>query len=132
MTDEVLAACLRCLDTLNNCVWVDVVRTRRKNVIDILRGLCDVTLDVHRETGSLGDGETEVESDDTGNATETNEETPTEIDGGQRGVGGLVIGDGALVGGDDDDTDNSSGYTGNMWAVNYMKSKAEYWGVNIF
>jgi hypothetical protein len=49
--------------------------------IDVLDGLFHVTFDVEGETRGLWDGETEVESDDTGDASKTDEETPTVVNG---------------------------------------------------
>lgn len=49
--------------------------------IDVLEGLLHVTLDIEGETRGLWDSETEVESNTTGDASETDEETPTVIDG---------------------------------------------------
>ena len=67
--------------------------------VDVLESLLHVALDVDGETGSFGDGETEVESDASGNASETDEKTPAVVDGD--GVGGRLGEDGALVGGND-------------------------------
>ena len=70
--------------------------------VDIFDGLLHVTFDVESETGGLWDGETEVESDDTGDTSETDEETPTVVDG--FGAARRLGKDGALVGGDDDES----------------------------
>ena len=48
--------------------------------IDILDSLVHVTLDIEGETRGLGDSETEVKGDNTGDASETDEETPTVVD----------------------------------------------------
>jgi len=68
--------------------------------LDIPDGLLHVTLDIEGETGGLGDGETEVKSDNTGNASETDKETPAVVDSP-----GGVDKHGALVGVDDDEGD---------------------------
>ena len=47
-----------------------------EDVLDISGSLLDVTLDIHGETGRLGDGKTEVKSDNTGYTTKTDEQTP--------------------------------------------------------
>jgi len=42
--------------------------------------LLDVAFDIHGESRSLGKSETEVEGDGTGNSSETDQETPGEIE----------------------------------------------------
>jgi len=75
--------------------------------IDVLDGLFHVTFDVEGETRGLWNSETEVESDDTGDASKTDEETPTVVNG--LGVGGWLGNDGTLVGSDDDYGDDAGG-----------------------
>ena len=65
---------------IDHRVRVDVIRARGEEVLDVLGRLLDVALDVHRETGRLGDGKTEVEGNAAGNAAETDEDTPHEVD----------------------------------------------------
>lgn len=74
--EEVATGGLRCLHALYDGVGVDVVGTCAEDVLDVLRGLLNVALNVHRETGCLGDGQAEVEGDDTGYAAEADEEAP--------------------------------------------------------
>ena len=78
--------------------------------LDVPNGLLHVTLDIEGETGGFGDSETEVESDNTGNASETDKETPTEVNA--VGCGGGILQDGALVGVHDDEGDEGGGWTG--------------------
>ena len=75
--------------------------------LDIPDGLLHVTFDIKGETRGLGDGETEVKGDNTGNASKTDEETPAEVNavGGSGGIGE----NGALVGMDDDEGDEGGG-----------------------
>ena len=68
------------LDTLDTSIRVDIEGASGEEVIDILSGLVDVALDIHGETRSLGNGKTEVESDSTGDAAETDEDTPHVVD----------------------------------------------------
>lgn len=54
--------------------------------IDVLDSLLHVALDIEGETRGLWDGETEVKSNATGDTSETDEETPTVVNGnGVRG-----------------------------------------------
>jgi hypothetical protein len=71
--------------------------------LNILDSLLHVTLDIEGEPRGFGNSETEVKSDDTGDASETNEETPAVVN--TVGGGGGVCEDGALVGVDDDEGD---------------------------
>lgn len=108
MGDEILAGSLGCLglDVLG-LVVVDVV-TGGEEGVDIGGGLLDVSLDIHGVTGSFGDGETEVESDGTGDDTQTNEPPPAEVDT-VGSTGEILVDDLSTVSGDDNETDNSSG-----------------------
>ena len=76
MLDEVATASLGCLYTLDSCVGVDVELASGNNVVDIVGSLPNIALDIHGETRSFRDRETEVESDNTRNATKTDENTP--------------------------------------------------------
>ena len=71
--------------------------------LNVPDGLLHVTLDVEGETGGLGDGETKVEGDNTGDASETDEETPAVVNAS--GCGGGIMKDATLVGVDDDEGD---------------------------
>lgn len=77
---EVGPAGLGCADKLDSLIGVLVVGTSGQEVVDILGSLVNVALDIHGETGRLGDGETEVESDDGGDNAETDENTPHLVD----------------------------------------------------
>ena len=74
--------------------------------LDVLDSLFHVTFNVESEARGLGDGETEVESDNSGNAAETDKETPAVVNGFWCSSG--LREDGILVGGDDDKGDESS------------------------
>jgi hypothetical protein len=76
--------------------------------IDILDGLPHVTFNIEGETRGLGNGETVVEGDTSGNATETDEETPTVVN--SRGLGGRPGQNGILVGCDDDEGDEAGAW----------------------
>lgn len=80
VTAEVLPTSLRSRYMLNSGLRVGDVSSRRKESINIGGSLLDVAFDIHGETRSFGEGETEVESDGTRNSTETDEETPGEIE----------------------------------------------------
>lgn len=47
-------------DLLRDAVWVDDERAAREEVLDVDACLLHVSLDVHRESGCLRDGESEV------------------------------------------------------------------------
>lgn len=85
----------RCLDT-------------SEGPLDILDSSFHVTFNIEGETRGLGDGETEIKSDNTGNASKTNEETPAVVNsvGFSRGIAK----DGALVGVDDDKGDEAGSW----------------------
>ena len=101
--NKVSTACARCLDALgNNRIVVLNVLATGENVFDVLCGLFNVALNIHSKTRGLRNGETEVKGNDTGNASETNEETPSVVDGKSTREGRVE--DGILVGSNDDDT----------------------------
>ena len=87
--EEVTAGRFGRLHALDDRVRVDVVAACGQEVLDILRSLLDVALDVHREAGRLGDGETEVECDGAGDTAKADEDTPHLVN--------LRVGDGALM-----------------------------------
>ena len=76
MSDEVAASSLGCLYTLDSCVGVNVKPSSGNDVFDILRSLPNIAFDIHGETRCFRNGETEVESDNTRNATKTDENAP--------------------------------------------------------
>ena len=96
------------LGTLDLSIGVNVVGTGGQEVVDILGGLLHVALDVHGESRGLGDGETGVEGDDGGNATETDEDTPHLVK--VREHARVIVEDGALVAADDDERDEGGGW----------------------
>ena len=104
---EVATGRLGGLDTLNDRIGVNVVGAGSEEVLDVLGRLLDVALDIHGEARGLGDGETEVEGDRAGNAAETDEETPHEVDVGEDL--GVVVEEGGLVRLDDDESDKGGG-----------------------
>jgi len=87
-----------------------------KGVIDIPYGLFHVTLDIEGETRGFGDGKTEVKSNNTGDTSKTDEETPAVVNAG--GCGGGLRKDGALVCGNHDKGNKGGSCTGprsNSW-----------------
>lgn len=68
------------LDTLDSCVGVYVKLASGHNVVDILGSLLNIALDIHGKTRCFRDGETEVKCNDTGDAAQADENTPTVID----------------------------------------------------
>jgi len=63
--------------------------------LDIPNSLLHVTLDIEGETRGFWDSKTEVKSDNTGDTSKTDEETPAVVNAD--GVGGRIRKDGALV-----------------------------------
>ena len=90
---------------MNGTIFLSDISAGGEDILDILGSLGDIAFDIHGETGSLGDGETEVESNKAGNATQTDENTPHVIDGLSSGE--FSCDDGFLVSFDDDETDDS-------------------------
>lgn len=103
---KVLPRGLGGFDTLNLGVWVDVEGTGLEEVIDILGCLVDIALDIHSETRCFGDGETEVESDNTRDTSKTDEDTPHGVNRVE--LCGAIGKKGGLVGSDNDEGDNGS------------------------
>jgi hypothetical protein len=91
---------------LDNSIWVDYESSGGQDVLDIFRGLLNVALDIHSETGGFGDGKTEVKGDAAGNAAKTDENTPHVIDMVE-GVD-VVVQDGVLESSDKDQANQSS------------------------
>lgn len=109
VSNKVSTACARCLDTLGNyrVVILDILATG-DNGVNVMCGLLDVALDIHSEPRGLGDGETEVKGDDTRNASKTNEETPSVVNGDNTRVGRRE--DGILVCSNNDDGNDRGGW----------------------
>jgi len=63
--DKVCPGCLGHNYTLDNLVRVMAERTRRQDVLNIYGSLLYIAIDIHGETRSFWDGETEVESNAT-------------------------------------------------------------------
>jgi len=76
--------------------------------LDILDRLLHVTVDIEGETRGFRDGEPEVEGNNTGDASEADEETPADVNA--IGCGGGILEDGAFVGVHDDE-----GNEGGSW-----------------
>jgi hypothetical protein len=75
---------------------------------DVPDSLFHVTFDIEGETRGLGDSETEVKGDNTRDASETDEETPTVVNG--VGFSSGIGKNGALVGVNDDEGDESGSW----------------------
>ena len=71
---------LGCPGSFDDRIMVDVVRSRCEEVIDVLRGLAHIPLNIHRESRGLGDCQAEVQGNRTGNTTEADEEAPHRIE----------------------------------------------------
>jgi hypothetical protein len=107
---EVSAGCLRGFDTLDRGIFVRDRLAGCQYVVNICGGLGDIALDIHGEPRSLWDGETEVECNNTRDASKTNHETPGMID---RDIAGeRRVEDRVLICFDNNDTDEGSSYWG--------------------
>ena len=104
---KVAAARLGDLGALDDGIGVNDESAGGEEGVDVLGGLLDVALDIHGEARGLGDGEAEVEGEHAGDAAETDEETPAEID--VVGVADGIVEDLVLEGRDDDEGDEGSG-----------------------
>ena len=90
--------------------------------LNVLDGLPHVTLDIEGESRGFGDGETEVKSNDTRDTSETDEETPAEVNAVGRGGG--IRKDGAFVGVHDDE--GNEGGTWKRHSINTLTTLAEW------
>lgn len=79
MPSEVGPGSLGRLSTLDDSIGVDYESSACQNVLDILRSLLDIALNIHSETGSFRDRKTEIQGDATGNTSETDEKPPQVI-----------------------------------------------------
>lgn len=86
--------------------------------VDIPESLVHVTLDIESETRSFGDGETEVKSDASWNASKTDEETPAVVD--RFGIGGGLGKNVVLVSCDDNDRDDAGSYLNIDFSASWM------------
>lgn len=69
-----------CINADDGSIFVDDDVLAFDDVGNISGGLFEVALNIHGESRSLGDGQTEVEGDTSRDSTETDEETPHEVD----------------------------------------------------
>lgn len=95
----------RCRGNLGLCnsLSIGVITSRSTTVEEggrILDTLVNLLLDIHGVTGSLGDGQAEVESADGGDAAKTNDDTPDLVKSVDIGL------DGALVTKENDESNN--------------------------
>lgn len=97
------------LNALDKKIWVNIGRFVVQDILDVVGGLVDVAFNIHGETGGFRDSQTEVESDSSGNTTETDEETPHEVDAAEVCYVGFFE-KSALVGSGDDEGDQGGGY----------------------
>jgi len=88
---------------LSNCIGVYVEGASGEEVVDVVAGLLNVALDIHSEARCLWDGKAVIESDDSRETAETNEDAPHIVDMGQHG--GVVSKNGALECFDNDQSD---------------------------
>jgi hypothetical protein len=97
------------VNTLNGFALVEVGLPALQDLGDIGLGLVNVAFDIHGETRSFGDRQTEVQSDASRNAAKTDEEPPHVVDGGE--FGDVWFGeDCTLVCGGNNKGDKSSSY----------------------
>ena len=94
VSSEICPGSPRCFCTLNNSIGVDYEGSCGQDVLNIIRGLLNVALDIHSETGCFWDGETEVKGDAARNATKTHKDAPQIIDVVESGK--IVVQDGVF------------------------------------
>jgi len=105
------------LNALDKKIWVNVGRVVVQDILDVVGGLVDVAFNIHGETGGFWDSQTEVESDNSGDATETDEETPHEVDAVEVCYVSFFE-KSALVGRGDDEGDQGGSYqSGLEWQI---------------
>ena len=116
MAEEVTARSLGRLHALDGCVGIDVEIAGGENVLDILGSLPDVALDIHGETRSFWDGESEIEGNATGDAAQADEDTPAVVDVLENVK--VIVDDISFKCGDDDERGESSSYKfrGSGWS----------------
>ena len=105
---EVGPACLGYIDLGGDNGVIGTGLDTFQVTLDIPDSLVHVTLDIEGETRGFGDSETEVKGDNTGDASEADEETPTVVN--VVGCRGGIRKDGALVGVNDDEGDESGSW----------------------
>lgn len=105
VSNKVGTGCARCLDTLGkNGIIILNVPAGGEDVVNVLCGLLNVALNIHSETRGFWNGKTEVKGNDTRNASKTDEETPSVVDGDSARVRRRK--DGILVCRNNDDRDD--------------------------
>jgi hypothetical protein len=77
---EIFPGSLGSSNVLDRGLGIGDVSTGREEGVDVGSSLLDVAFDIHGESRSFGESETEVESDGTGDSTETDKETPSEVE----------------------------------------------------
>ena len=87
---------------------VDDVGTGSEISVDILGCLFDVSLNIHGVSWSLGDSQSEVESDGSWDHSDTDDESPRLVDG--LCVQDVLVGDLVFEGGQDNERDDSRGH----------------------
>jgi hypothetical protein len=80
VSSEIGPGSLGRLCTLDHGIRVDNKGTGSQDVLNILCGLLNIALDIHGETRSFWDGQTEVEGNTARNAAKTNKDTPQVVD----------------------------------------------------
>ena len=108
MVAEIFPASLGNIDLVGDDTVIGSGLDTLPVALDIPNSLLHVSLDIEGETRGFWDSETEVKSDNTGDTSETDEETPAEVNA--VGCGGRVLKDGAFVGVHDDE-----GNKGGSW-----------------
>jgi hypothetical protein len=102
---EVFPASLGNIDLVGDDTVIRSGRNTLPVALDIPNSLLHVGLDIEGKPRGFWDRETEVKSDNTGDASEANEETPAVVNA--VGFGGGVAEDGAFVGVHDDEGNES-------------------------
>ena len=108
MPAEVFPASLGNIDLVGDNAVIGRGLNTLPVALDIPDSLLHVSLDIEGEPRGFGDSETEVKSDNTRDASETDEETPAKVDA--VGCGGGVLEDGAFVGMYDDEGNKSGSW----------------------
>lgn len=104
---------------MNRFTLIEVSLPALQDLRYISLGLVDVTLDIHGEARSFGDRQTEVQSDASRNAAETDEEPPHVVNG--REFGDVWLGKNCvLICGS-----NNKGHESSSYEIQYIKIKNE-------
>ena len=108
--EEVATGSLGSNDTLHDGIGVNDESSGSEEIVDVGSCLLDIALDIHGETGSFGDRQTEVEGEAGRDTPKTDEETPHRVDMSEIRRGGVVH-NGILEGSDNDHGDNRGRWT---------------------